>query len=538
MLWFDRTIPAAIAEAKKKKFIFVVFICGDDEESVAMSASWEDPEVTEAAAQACVAIKLQAASEPCMQFSQIYPLSGVPSSYFIGESGVPLEVIRGSLSAQELLAKIAHVKQMHVEKGAVGGAAAVASATAPQPSSKSRPSGPHALAPLMPHHHTSPLSPFFLPDPATVVSDGGAQELMEEHGLPLSAEEKEARVERLNRKLEEKRQQKAKEEEESNIRREVERRKLGKDMTEFKQRKEEEQAKRVMDERNREKAEERAAKDRIRQQIAQDRAERAERYNREKEEVDAARVAAQQAKEAEKRAKEQQTQQDRTAIARIQYRLPDGSYFTNQFASETTLAEARTFAQQVVKNAYGDFTLATAFPRRNFTVDDYPRTLQELGLAPSAAIIVLPGNRTAVAARSPGGTSAFSVDGLFALMGTLLLPIVAVWRFLGNFLFGQPVQHPPAGHISGGGGGATAAAATAGPRAARDPGSSSSAGSGTTDVRGEGAPRRRKPATGTGATGGGGGFKRDGNVYQLGSRGDSDNDDDNNTWNGNSTQQM
>ncbi|XP_061429258.1 UBX domain-containing protein 4 isoform X3 [Lethenteron reissneri] len=512
MLWFDRTIPAAIAEAKKKTLIFVVFICGDDEESVAMSASWEDPEVTEAAGQACVAIKLQAASEPCMQFSQIYPLSGVPSSYFIGESGVPLEVIRGSLSAQELLAKIAHVKQMHVEKGAVGGAAAVASASAPQPSTST-----HVL---------------------DGSSDGGTQELMEEHGLPLSEEEKAARVERLNRKLEEKRQQKAKEEEESNIRREVERRKLGKDMTEFKQRKEEEQAKRVMDERNREKAEERAAKDRIRQQIAQDRAERAERYNREKEEVDAARVAAQQAKEAEKRAKEEQTQQDRTAMARIQYRLPDGSYFTNQFASETTLAEARTFAQQVVKNAYGDFTLATAFPRRNFTVDDYPRTLQELGLAPSAAIIVLPGNRTAVAARSPGGTSAFSVDGLFALMGTLLLPIVAVWRFLGNFLFGQPVQHPPAGHISGGGGGATAAAAaTAGPRAARDPGSSS-AGSGTTDVRGEGAPRRRKPATGTGATGGGGGFKRDGNVYQLGSRGDSDNDDDNNTWNGNSTQQM
>nr|XP_032813032.1 UBX domain-containing protein 4 isoform X4 [Petromyzon marinus] len=518
MLWFDGAIPAAIAEAKKKKFIFVVFICGDDEESVAMSASWEDPEVTEAAAQACVAIKLQAASEPCMQFSQIYPLSGVPSSYFIGESGVPLEVIRGSLSAQELLAKIAHVKQMHIEKGAVEGAPAVASASAPQPSTST-----HVL---------------------DGSSDGGAQELMEEHGLPLSEEEKAARVERLNRKLEEKRQQKAKDEEESNIRREIERRKLGKDMAEFKQRKEEEQAKRVMDERNREKAEERAAKERIRQQIAQDRAERAARYNREKEEVDAARVAAQQAKEAEKRAKEQQTQQDRTAIARIQYRLPDGSYFTNQFSSETTLAEARTFAQQVVKNAYGDFTLATAFPRRNFTVDDYPRTLQELGLAPSAAIIVLPGNRTAVAARSPGGTSALSVDGLFALMGTLLLPIVAVWRFLGNFLFGQPVQHPPAGHVGGGGGGgggatAATAAASAAPRAARDPGSSSgSAGSGTTDVRGEGAPRRRKPATGTGATGGGGGFKRDGNVYQLGSRGDSDNDDDNNTWNGNSTQQM
>uniref|UniRef100_S4R6A3 UBX domain-containing protein 4 n=1 Tax=Petromyzon marinus TaxID=7757 RepID=S4R6A3_PETMA len=513
MLWFDGAIPAAIAEAKKKKFIFVVFICGDDEESVAMSASWEDPEVTEAAAQACVAIKLQAASEPCMQFSQICILSGVPSSYFIGESGVPLEVIRGSLSAQELLAKIAHVKQMHIEKGAVEGAPAVASASAPQPSIlPSNCENEHILSACLCSLTPNSATPWALllhnwicgGFCCTVLSSQcNPQEYT--HNISIF-------VKKLNRKLEEKRQQKAKDEEESNIRREIERRKLGKDMAEFKQRKEEEQAKRVMDERNREKAEERAAKERIRQQIAQDRAERAARYNREKEEVDAARVAAQQAKEAEKRAKEQQTQQDRTAIARIQYRLPDGSYFTNQFSSETTLAEARTFAQQVVKNAYGDFTLATAFPRRNFTVDDYPRTLQELGLAPSAAIIVLP-----VRPRTPSGARTRlhqCHDGLFALMGTLLLPIVAVWRFLGNFLFGQPVQHPPAGHIGGVGGGATAAASAA-PQAARDPGRCSA--------------RARR---------GGGGFKRDGNVYQLGSRGDSDNDDDNNTWNGNSTQQM
>lgn len=36
-----------------------------------------------------------------------------------------------------------------------------------------------------------------------------------------------------------------------------------------------------------------------------------------------------------------------SAIARIQFRLPDGSSFTNQFPSETQLQEARQFAAQV-----------------------------------------------------------------------------------------------------------------------------------------------------------------------------------------------
>lgn len=36
-----------------------------------------------------------------------------------------------------------------------------------------------------------------------------------------------------------------------------------------------------------------------------------------------------------------------SAVARIQFRLPDGSSFTNQFPSETRLQEARQFAVQV-----------------------------------------------------------------------------------------------------------------------------------------------------------------------------------------------
>lgn len=52
------------------------------------------------------------------------------------------------------------------------------------------------------------------------------------------------------------------------IRKEVERRKLGKEMLDYKKKQEGERTKRMLEERNREKAEERAARERVRQQIA------------------------------------------------------------------------------------------------------------------------------------------------------------------------------------------------------------------------------------------------------------------------------
>lgn len=36
-----------------------------------------------------------------------------------------------------------------------------------------------------------------------------------------------------------------------------------------------------------------------------------------------------------------------SSVARIQFRLPDGSSFTNQFPSDAPLEEARQFAAQV-----------------------------------------------------------------------------------------------------------------------------------------------------------------------------------------------
>lgn len=43
----------------------------------------------------------------------------------------------------------------------------------------------------------------------------------------------------------------------------------------------------------------------------------------------------------------------------------------------------------MVGNTYGNFSLATMFPRREFTKEDYAKKLLELELAPSASVVLL-----------------------------------------------------------------------------------------------------------------------------------------------------
>uniref|UniRef100_A0A8C4P3F0 UBX domain-containing protein 4 n=1 Tax=Dromaius novaehollandiae TaxID=8790 RepID=A0A8C4P3F0_DRONO len=468
MMWFGGSIPAAIAAAKQRSSVFVVFVSGEDEQSTEMAARWEDEKVTEAASEGFVAIKIDTKSEACLQFSQIYPVVCVPSSFFIGDNGIPLEVIAGSVSVEELVTRIHKVKQMHTVKG----------------------------QPLENGDQSSAPCPSFQSDSAPENTQSRAVELCDSHEsgvfvLPLSKALWWSNLMSLLTQKE--------------IKKEIERRKTGKEMLEYKRRQEEELTKRMLEERNREKAEEKAARERIRQQIAMDRAERAARFAKSKEEAEAAKAAALQAKQAEIEARKEASQKERSAIARIQFRLPDGSSFTNQFPSEARLEEARQFAAQTVGNAYGNFSLATMFPRREFTKEDYGKKLLELELAPSASVVLLPAGRPATSVVQASGGD------LWKFLGTILYPLLAVWRFISNFLFTSP---PPS----------QSTARTAHPQEHSNPSASSSIEQSRQAVRKRVTEKRGED------------FKKEGKIYRL--RTQDDGEDENNTWNGNSTQQM
>lgn len=292
------------------------------------------------------------------------------------------------------------------------------------------------------------------------------------------------------------------------IRKEMERRKVGKDMQDFKRKQEEEKTKRLLEERNREKAEEKAARERVKQQIAMDRADRAARYTKTREDEKAAKLALLQARQAEEEARKEALVRERSTIARIQFRLPDGSSFTNQFPSQSRLQEARNFAAQEVGNRYGNFSLATMFPRREFTSEDLNKTLLELDLAPSASVVLLPqsGRPANTVVQSSGG-------GIWAVLGTLLYPLLAVWRFLSSFVFATP---PPS-------------AASVQPRGPAQQSSSYNSSSASNKAKRGNLSKHtleNRPKE----------FKKDGKVCRL--RTQEDSEDDNNTWNGNSTQQM
>ncbi|KAG7503509.1 UBX domain-containing protein 4 isoform X1 [Solea senegalensis] len=514
MLWFEGSIPDAINTAKQRTLVFVVVITGEDEQSAQLMSSWEDESVSEAALNCCVAIKLDAKSETCVQFSQIYPVVCVPSSFFIGENGIPLEVIAGSVSAQELMKRIHRVKQMHVQQirgvtvlpetntlvettppNNTDTQSAVAAATAVPVRSAAEATEP-AAGPAQ-----GPLS--------SPVDDGSLSATASAENASSDAEGDEtldAKVQRLTKKLEERREQKRKGEEETEIKKEIDRRKVWKDMQDFKKKQEDDKTKRLLEERNREKAEEKAARERVKLQIAMDRADRAARYAKTQEEEKAAREAILKAREVEQEARKETLVRQRSTIARIQFRLPDGSFFTNQFPSQSTLQDAQHFAAQEVRNRYSNFSLATMFPRREFTSEDMSKTLLELELVPSASIVLLPhsGRPTNTVIQSSGG-------GIWAILGTIIYPLLAVWRFLSSFLFTTPPPGP----------------ASQGP--SQQSSSYTNPSSSSDKTKRETLSKHsleKQPKD----------FKKDGKICSL--RTQEDSEDDNNTWNGNSTQQM
>ncbi|XP_009953282.1 PREDICTED: UBX domain-containing protein 4 [Leptosomus discolor] len=474
-----------------------------------MAARWEDEKVTEAASDGFVAIKIDTKSEACLQFSQIYPVVCVPSSFFIGDNGIPLEVIAGSVSVEELVTRIHKVKQMHTVKGQPLENGSQSSAPCPSSQSDGAPENMQSRAVEFCDSHESVVSETIRPSADGANSGQASKEatnsLDEQVSDAQPVNDLTLKVERITKKLEERREEKRKEEEQKEIKKEIERRKTGKEMLEYKRRQEEELTKRMLEERNREKAEEKAARERIRQQIAMDRAERAARFAKSKEEAEAAKAAALQAKQAEIEARKEASQKERSAIARIQFRLPDGSSFTNQFPSEARLEEARQFAAQTVGNTYGNFSLATMFPRREFTKEDYGKKLLELELAPSASVVLLPAGRPATSVVQASGGD------LWKFLGTILYPLLAVWRFISNFLFTSPPPSQPT------------------VRSAHQQDHPNPPASGSIEQSRQAVRKRVVEKRGED-------FKKEGKIYRL--RTQDDGEDENNTWNGNSTQQM
>lgn len=143
--------------------------------------------------------------------------------------------------------------------------------------------------------------------------------------------------------------------------------------------------KKDLEKKKKEKEEDRRAMLRVKQQIEADKKERAEKAAKEKAlregKLDAA-TPAQPAKPALPR-----VSASNATETRLQLRTPNGTLTTTQKV-ESTLTDLSDFVatQQMVEPS--SLLFATTFPARTFTADEMRKSLKELELVPSAALIV------------------------------------------------------------------------------------------------------------------------------------------------------
>ncbi|KAJ7623630.1 ubiquitin-related domain-containing protein [Roridomyces roridus] len=225
----------------------------------------------------------------------------------------------------------------------------------------------------------------------------GHQEFEEstEELKPLTEEEKKAKLAELREKMAEKRERKAVEYAKEAKASEIIRRKAGKDMGSIKEEMEKRQALKDAEEKKKEKIEDAKARAAIKAQIEADKKARAEKFAREKalrhgeEIVDA--PAAPTAAAASSSAPSGVAGKD-FKETRLQIRMSTGGQpYTTTLSSEAPLREVAEFlAGQSLQVDVETVSFAQHFPRKQFTKSDFPKSLRELGLTPSAVLIATP----------------------------------------------------------------------------------------------------------------------------------------------------
>ncbi|KAM6158077.1 UBX domain-containing protein 1 [Rhynchocyon petersi] len=206
----------------------------------------------------------------------------------------------------------------------------------------------------------------------------------------LSEEERQEQTKRMMELVAQKQREREEREEREALERERQRRRQGQELSAARQRLQEDEMRRAAEERRREKAEELAARQRVREKIERDKAERAKKYG--------STVSSQPSPSATEPGpvpsspSQEPPSKREYDQCRIQVRLPDGTSLTQTFRAREQLAAVRLYVElhrgEEPGGGQDPVQLLSGFPRRAFSEADMERPLQELGLVPSAVLIV------------------------------------------------------------------------------------------------------------------------------------------------------
>ena len=488
MEWNNSGIGVAIQKAKSLKALFVVVIHGedDDDNSRQFLDLMNDDEVTSLLTKDnCVALKLKYEGEACKQFSALYPVVLVPSVYFIDSSnGVDVEVTGGQKMTKERLLE-------SIKKALAVANVKPSEATANADSVLS-PRGARVEQAREVIRQTWEAENKEKVDETNEDKDGSKKDSLETApaSSTLSLEERVARAKELLAARREKEQVEL-EDKEKNA--EKERREMGKQMQEFKKTQEEKEAIKAAEERKKDREETKLARERVKAQIEQDRLEKQAKFDLQKQQDIEEKKRKERAILEEQSAQAERLAAARSTLARVQFRLPEGGTRTNAFPADAPLADVYKYVNEEMSDTISfrsGFSLFITFPRS--LLDEKPMTtpLRDLGLAPSGTILVLPKSSSVIKSSSNGG-------GIFDYIWLLLTPLTILWGLLTSFVTPSPAR--PSNN--------------------------------SREQSGPGAQASNQRMKGDSRS-----LRSNDNIARL--RNLSDDDDENNTWNGNSTQQQ
>lgn len=201
-----------------------------------------------------------------------------------------------------------------------------------------------------------------------------------EEKKPLSEEEKKEQLAKIEAKLKQRRLEREAREKQEELEREKSRIKSGKDLLEAKKKHDEIEMKKILEQRKREKEEEKMARQRVKDQIEQDKLARKAKFAGNAEPMPAPPI--------QKVASPPSVASRDYNEVRLQIRLTNGSVLQETFKAKEPLSAVKLYIEMNRTDPAGPFSLMTSFPKKVFDDEDYDKPLHLLGLAPSAVIIV------------------------------------------------------------------------------------------------------------------------------------------------------
>ncbi|XP_023225418.1 UBX domain-containing protein 1-like isoform X1 [Centruroides sculpturatus] len=202
---------------------------------------------------------------------------------------------------------------------------------------------------------------------------------------PLTEQEKQEQLKKLEEKIRQRRLEKEEQERKSAIEKEKLRRRTGQEIALARQKLEEEQQRREAELIRQEKLEAKLARQRILEEIERDKLARKEMFGTVGNTAPVISTVNSSNTVSTTTTTVPQRQYDQ---CKLQIRLTNGQILNQTFGSNEELAAVRLFVQLNRSDGNCPFSLMTNFPKRIFNDEDMSKPLSALGLVPSAVLIV------------------------------------------------------------------------------------------------------------------------------------------------------